>query len=463
MINISEADTDTIVAVASGPGVGGVAVIRLSGPHSHSALKALGVVPLPKARMASLRALYHPSNGSLLDRSLILLFKAPASFTGEHCVEIHCHGGPEIINRLLRALTSLPGLRLATEGEFTRRAFENDKLDLTEAEGLNDLIHARTPTQADLALRQMDGSLRTLYENWRSSLLGYLAHLEADIEFPDEDLPEGISARLTEPLLQLREAIQDHLSDNGQGEAIRSGYRIALIGAPNAGKSTLLNRLAREELAIVTDIAGTTRDVIEYQMIINGFLVKLQDMAGIRPTDDPVEQEGVKKAIQKAHEAHHRLILLAPDEILSDDIRPLLNGSTLVFTKIDLINTPSNSLTFHVKHPDDHAGDDIEPQRTLRLSARENMGIDTLLKALEEQINQDIGTMEAPVLTRRRHREALTELVGHLDRSIARLPSDEVLAAEDLRLASRTLGTITGRVDVEQVLDRVFRDFCIGK
>ena len=445
--------TDTIVALSSGAGLAGVAVIRVSGPGVKAAVKGITSKPLPAPRTAALRSFNHPVTGRLLDKGLVLFFPGPSSFTGEDVVEFQGHGGSATTASLLEALISLPGTRLAAPGEFSRRAFEHEKLDLTEIEGLNDLIHAQSVAQQDLALKQMDGDLRGLYEKWRSGLMAHLAHLEADIEFPDEDLPGGIAGALSEPLGMLLSDLVDHLDDGRVGEMIRDGYRIALVGSPNAGKSTLLNRLAGRDVAIVTDIAGTTRDALEVSITIKGYQVRLFDLAGLRDTDDVVEQEGVRRARARADDSDLKLVLVPAGEPIPDAVKPHLQGSILVWTKAD------TAPLFHVGHTP--AG--LAMEKALLLSAKTDDGMETLIDALGDRLSADLASREQPVLTRERHRQSLTETVEHLSRGIDVLTRDEVLAAEDLRLAVRALGTITGRVSVEDRLDVIFRDFCIGK
>ena len=435
--------TTTIFALATAPGRAGVAVVRVSGPETASALKALAGNDLPRPRFASLRTLRDPRTGEALDDALVLWFPAPRSFTGEDVGELHLHGGRAVVAGVIEALGALPGLRVAEPGEFTRRAFENGKLDLTAAEGLADLVDAETSAQRRQALRQMEGALGRLYEGWRERLTRALAHIEADIDFPDEDLPSGVADAVRPVLEALATEIDDHLADGRRGERLREGLHIAIVGAPNAGKSSLLNALARREAAIVSARAGTTRDVIEVHLDLGGFPVVLADTAGLREAGDEIEEEGIRRALDRAARADVKIAVFDATAPLDAATRALIDADTVVvLNKTDLAPVAA----------------DID---ALPVSARTGAG----LRALEERLaafsaDRLAGT-GAPALTRARHRAALEECRDALARALA-APLPE-LAAEDVRLASRALGRITGRVDVEDLLDVIFRDFCIGK
>lgn len=449
--------TDTIFALSSGPGTAGVAVIRLSGPRSHSALEKLSLKPVPEPRHAALRTLQDPESGERLDSSLVLVFKGPASFTGEDVVEIHAHGGRAVVEGILDVLAKQEGLRAAEAGEFSRRAFDNNKLDLTEAEGLNDLIHAQTAAQRQLALKQMDGSLRELYDGWRSDLLAHLAHLEADIDFPDEDLPEGVAGAVLPKILSVKDRITQHIDQGDRGRMLRRGFRITILGEPNAGKSTLLNALAKEDVAIVSDEAGTTRDVIEVQLDLGGFPVRLIDTAGIREGAGAVEKEGVRRALVRAEEADLRLVLVRADEWpkIPESMQKWVGpDSLLVASQVDRVSDPS---MFHVKHRDSGLSECVP------VSAKNGAGIDELIVHIQGIVADQMALSDTPVLTRLRHRAALEEAIDHIDRFSENAGHDAVLAAEDVRMAVRAIGRITGRVGVEDMLDIVFSDFCIGK
>ena len=436
--------TGTIFALATPPGKGGVAVLRLSGSQAGAALQALTGQDLPQARNASLRTLRDPKSGDVIDKALVLWFPAPASFTGEDVAELHVHGGRAVSSALAEALSRFPECRPAEPGEFSRRAFENGKLDLTEAEAIADLVAAETAAQRRQALRQLDGELGALYENWRGRLLRALAHLEAEIDFSDEELPEGMVLAVKPVLASLIAEMGKHLNDGSRGERVREGMQIAIIGPPNAGKSSLLNVLAKRDVAIVSEQAGTTRDVIEVHLDLGGWPVTLADTAGMRYSADEIEQEGVRRAAQRARNADLRLVVLdatAPEtpELLYDLMVP---GDILVLNKIDLVS----------KNP---------MAQALPMSVREGTGIDELLELLQHYVGEMLGGAGVP-LTRQRHRQALEECLDALKRAQVQDKQPELLA-EDVRLAARALGRITGRVDVEDMLDIIFREFCIGK
>ncbi|MDV7339874.1 tRNA uridine-5-carboxymethylaminomethyl(34) synthesis GTPase MnmE [Terasakiella sp. A23] len=440
----------TIYALASGAGRCGVAVIRLSGPHALDVLCKLSNKDIFKPRYAHRVNLVDPLTGDQLDDGLALYFPGPNSFTGEDVVELQIHGGRAVVQSVQEALASFDGLRLAEPGEFTRRAFENDKMDLTAAEGLADLIHAETRAQAKQALRQMDGALGSLYNDWADRILHVLAHFEAVIDFPDEDLPEEVEQGVRAKVDVLKGEIEDHLKDGHRGEMLRDGVRLAIVGPPNAGKSSLLNHLAKREVAIVSDIAGTTRDVIESHLDIGGYPVVVSDTAGIRHSDDVIEVEGIRRAQTTAQQADLKVVLFDSSDW------PDLDGKTLdlidedcllVFNKIDKADKPDIT--------------DVKGITPLYMSAKSGEGLSDFFKALEKEVAERCMMTGAPALTRARHREALEDCVEALNRfDQIDLPE---LAAEDLRMATRSLGRITGRIDVEDVLDIVFSDFCIGK
>ena len=443
----------TIYAPATGPGAGAVAVIRISGTRAGAVVTALAG-HLPEPRRAMVAALRAPESGDPLDMALILWFPAPASYTGEDVAELHIHGGRAVQQGVLDVLAGLPGLRLAEPGEFTRRAFENGKLDLTAAEGVADLVAARTAGQRRQALAQMAGGLGGLYDGWRDALVRVLAHLEADIDFPDEDLPAGIAQSARDSLAQVTRALVEHIDDDGRGERVRDGFRIAIIGAPNAGKSSILNRLARRDAAIVATTAGTTRDVVEVRMDLAGFEVVLADTAGLRETGDEIEREGVRRARLAAEAADMRLIVVDASTWPAIDpaVGALVNDTALLLlNKADLVAAEKLAVPAGVA--------DNWPIRAV--SAMTGAGIEALLATLGRTVAARLGAAESVPLTRARHRAALIEARDALFRSAeADVPE---LVAEDVRLAVRALGRITGRVDIDDILDVIFRDFCIGK
>ena len=447
--------TDTIFALSSAPGRAGIAVIRLSGPAALATLTSFAGCARPEARRAHRVTVRDPASGTALDDGLALWFPHPASYTGEDVAEFHIHGGRAVIAAVIEALSDQPGLRLAEPGEFTRRAFENGRMDLTAAEGIADLIDAETEAQRRQALRQAEGELGALYEDWRARLLRALAWLEAEIDFPDEDLPGGIAGKMRPELEALIGEIEGHLGDGRRGERLRDGLYIVIIGAPNAGKSSLLNRLARREAAIVAATAGTTRDVIEVHLDLGGYPVIIADTAGLRTVDpdgagDSVEAEGIRRALARASAADLKLAVF--DAGAPPDAATLrrVDGDTLVaVNKIDIHPVPP------VEPFEAGAG-------TLCVSAETGEGLDKLVDRLGSEVGSRLAVGSAPAITRARHRRALEDCAGALRRSLAAGTAPE-LAAEDVRMAVRALGRITGRVDVEDLLDVIFRDFCIGK
>jgi|APTNR8051073442_1049403.scaffolds.fasta_scaffold06884_5 tRNA modification GTPase len=440
---------DTIVALASGRGRAGVAVIRLSGPDAGQALRQVTGRPCPQPRRAALRTL-RGADGEVLDQALTLWFPAPASFTGEDVAELHVHGGRAVIEGVLDALAARPAVRPAEAGEFTRRAFDNGRMDLTGAEGLADLVAAETAAQRRQALEQMGGALAARTEGWRHRLIETLAYLEACIDFSDEDIPADLERRVGDAVAELRGDIAAHLADGYRGERIRDGIRIAIIGAPNAGKSSLLNALARREAAIVSPQPGTTRDVIEVALDIAGYPVLLCDTAGIRGGGDAVEMEGVRRAREQARTADLRLAVIDgarwPDACA--ETRSLIDGETLVcVSKADLGRVND------VAQVDGHAASVV--------SVRTGGGISALIGRLEAALGERFGGGEAVSLTRLRHRQALEACLSGLDGAAA--ATEMETRAEELRHAATALGRITGRVDVEDLLDVIFGSFCIGK
>jgi len=433
--------TDTIFAPATAPGRAAVAVVRLSGPQAGGALRRLsGRLPAP--RRASVRRL-RDADGVLLDEALVLWLPGPASYTGEDSVELHLHGGPAVVAGVLAALSRL-GLRLAEPGEFTRRAFENGRLDLAQAEGVADLIEAETDAQRRQALDQVGGRLSGAQARWREALIEALAVFEAAVDFPDEEIPADVARRAAPVLEALLGELRAAADETERGERVRSGYRIALMGAPNAGKSTLLNALARRDAAIVTATAGTTRDIIEVPLVLAGYKVILADTAGLRDTVDEIEAEGVRRAQAWGAEADLRIWLrdgaAGADE--AEPGRPEANDVVLI-TKRDLAE-PAGSAEGR------------------SFSARLSEDLAWLEATLTDRVSAALGGAEPPAATRLRHRDLLAEAVLRLERASGGDIAPE-LAAEDVRLAARALDRITGRIGSEDVLDRVFASFCIGK
>ncbi len=437
---------DTIFAKASGAGQAAVAVLRLSGPGSGPALAQLaGRLPAP--RHASLRRLRCPRSQEVLDQALVLWFPGPQSYTGEDSAELHLHGGAAVVAGVADALASL-GCRPAEPGEFTRRAFLHGKLDLTQAEAVADLIAAETAAQRRQALRQAEGALSSLYGAWTARATRILAHQEAAIEFEMDDLPSDLSAQARQEAAALGQEIATHLDDGGRGERLREGLSIAILGAPNAGKSSLLNALVGRDAAIVSPQAGTTRDVVEVRLDLGGIPALLADTAGLRTARDEIEQEGIRRARHRAEEADLILAVFAADAAPDDETLALAAArpdAVIVAAKADLAPVPAL----------------IAGRAPLPTSTRTGEGLAALKAALAEAAERRAGLADAPTLTRARHRAALTEAAARLaEAASAPLPE---LAAEAYRGAVLALGRLTGRVGVEDVLDVVFGDFCIGK
>ncbi|HVZ02713.1 MAG TPA: tRNA uridine-5-carboxymethylaminomethyl(34) synthesis GTPase MnmE [Dongiaceae bacterium] len=459
----------TVFALATPAGRSGIAVFRISGPQAGAALRALTGRDLPAPRCAARRRFRKPDrpvdpspkpstgpsdvidDGAIddgaIDDGLALWFPAPASFTGEDVAELHVHGGPAVIAALAEALRAL-GLAPAEPGAFTRRAFDHGKLDLTEVEGLADLIAAETEAQRRQALRQLEGALGRRIESWRAALIGALAHIEASIDFSDEDLPAGLVESVDEAMAVVAGEIARALDDRHRGERLREGLSVVILGAPNAGKSSLLNRLAKREAAIVSAEAGTTRDVIELHLDLGGYPLVLADTAGLRETESAVESEGVRRALQRAAGADLKIVVLDatawPD--LPEASRAQIDAATiLVLNKADLRTGPLPGV----------------PSAAIPISAKTGAGVDDLVAELGRRAGTLMASGDQPAMTRARHRAALDDCARFLGQGL-RAEAVE-LKSEELRLAVRALGRITGRVDVEEVLDRIFGEFCIGK
>ncbi|XP_060686070.1 tRNA modification GTPase GTPBP3, mitochondrial isoform X1 [Hemiscyllium ocellatum] len=479
-------ERSTIFAMSSGQSRCAVAVIRVSGPASSKTLIRLtGQRALPPARAAALRPLVDPGTGERLDMALVLWFPGPRSYTGEDCCELHVHGGPAVLSGVLQALACSPGLRPAEAGEFTKRAFLNGKLDLTEVEGLGDLIHAETEAQRRQALRQMSGDLGHMYHGWSERLTRCLAHAEAYIDFSEDDnIEEGILDQVDNDVRTLQSEIDLHLHDSRRGERLRDGVHVAIVGPPNAGKSSLLNRICQKPAAIVSPTAGTTRDVVETALNLGGYPVLLSDTAGLRETCDPVEREGVRRARERLWQADVAILVLDATELLSEGTNAVLSflgdhlsgvtmdgsdehqaeastalaDSIVVCNKTDLVQLEERDKLHLV----------LEEQglhQVCLLSCKTGSGFDDFLRLLGEQVEKMCGNPLAgsPSLTQARYRlhlhncaQALTEY--HRYREL-----DLVLATEQLRVALRQLGKITGKIGAEEILEVIFRDFCIGK
>ena len=444
---------DTIYAMASGPGRSGIAVVRVSGPSAKASL-ALFSKDNFQPRQAVLTKLIDPHTQSLIDHAIVIYFQPPRSYTGEDVVEYHIHGGKAVKESLLNALSQCQNHRMAEAGEFTRRAFENGRMDLTQAEAVADLIHAETEAQKQLALSQMGGALRDLYTDWSNELKKSLAYAEAQIDFGEDDLPEEeIKANIHPVLKKVAHQIQAHLDDDHRGEILRDGIKIAIIGAPNAGKSSLINALAKRDVAIVSDIPGTTRDILEVHLDLNGIPVKFYDTAGLRPEQlstenkqDIIEAEGIKRALKIAKKADFKILLFdgSSGNLHAQTLEQYDDKSFIVINKSDL-NTNINRNDY------------------LFISSKTGENIDHFIKNVSRETSSLFEDLShTPSLTRERHREALNNALSSINNALnENLTAD--LVSEDIRMAVRYIGKITGKVDVEDLLDIIFRDFCIGK
>jgi tRNA modification GTPase len=441
-------DNKTIFAPSTHPGKAGVAIIRISGEDSFKALEIITNIKDPEPRKAIFSKITCPKTSDILDHAIILAFPAPNSFTGENIVELHTHGSVAVINAIIATLSEIENLRVALPGEFAKRSFMNGKMDLTQAEGLSDLIESETRLQQKQAMRQMSGDLYQLYNDWRSKILRSLAYLEAFLDFPDEELPEDLVTEINQLQSNLVAEISSHIADNERGEKLRSGLYVTIIGKPNVGKSSLLNYLAKRDVAIVSNIAGTTRDIIEVHLDINGYPITIADTAGIRESDNEIENLGIEKAISRSNNADFSIIMFDACSLDNNDIikEKITNTEAIyIANKIDL--QQSNNI--------------INQENILNISIKENIGMDKLLEMIENFAKSIISPSSSPVITRTRYRYHLKECISHLQNFS--IDNDLELAAEDLRMATSEIAKITGNIDVDDILDQIFGNFCIGK
>ena len=442
----------TIYALSSGFGVSGVAIIRVSGKKTKNIITKLTSAAIPNPRVATLRKINKIKTRELIDEGLVLWFPGPQSYTGEDMAEFQVHGSRAVIEAILHEFSNLESCRLAEPGEFTKIALTNEKLNLLEAESIGDLISSETEIQRRQALRGMSGESFTIYLNWRKKLIKALANVEAKIDFPDEDLPKGMLDKIKIETKKIKIEIKKNLNDQKVGERIRDGFKIAIVGPPNAGKSSLLNYLSRREAAIVSETAGTTRDVIETHLNLNGYPVVISDTAGIRESKDEIEKKGIKLALKKADNADLNIIVIEPKSgYFTGFLKDLISSrSILVINKSDL-GTGKIPREF-------------EKFKPIYISIKNENNLNLLIEEIKQRLKNQFINSDDILITRKRHRINLEECEKHLESFIDKdLSKDFEKAAEDLRLATRYLGKIVGKVDVEEILDSIFNDFCIGK
>ncbi len=442
----------SIYALSSGPGVSGVAIIRISGLEASNVLKSLTGMEIPKPRIATLRKINNINTSELIDEGIILWFPGPESYTGEDMAEIHIHGGKAVILAVQKEISKVKNCRLAEPGEFTKLAFQNGKINLLKAESIADLISAETEIQRMQAVKMMKGKSSEKFNQLREKLLKILSFVEAQIDFPEEDLPNENIKQIKKDSTEVLEEIKKILDDQKIGEIIREGFKIAIVGPTNAGKSSLLNNLSNREVAIVSEIAGTTRDVIETHLNIDGYPVIISDTAGIRESKDEIEKKGIKLSLKKAENADLKLVVVdAKDLDFSSFLNDLLKkDAILVINKSDLL-----------KDKLDH---EVSKFNHVLVSLKDNLNIDKLILKIKKNLENKFITDEDILITRERHRQHLIECAGHLINFSAKNDKKDFdKAAEDIRLATRHLGMIVGKVDVEEILGSIFNDFCIGK
>ena len=441
-----------IYALSSGPGISGIAVIRISGKDTSEIIKTITQKPVPRARVATLRKINKINTSELIDEAIILWFPGPQSYTGEDMAEIQIHGGKAVILAVQNEIAKIKNCRLAEPGEFTKLAFQNGKINLLKAESIADLISAETEIQRVQASKIMEGKSSEKFNDLREKLLKLLSFVEAKIDFPDEDLPDENLKKIKKVSLEVINEINKILNDQKVGEIIREGFKIAIVGPTNAGKSSLLNNLSNREVAIVSEIAGTTRDVVETHLNIDGYPVIISDTAGIRDSKDEIEKKGIKLSLKKAENADLKLVVVDAKSInLSPFLSDLLKGNAiLVVNKSDLLRNKLDQDVLKFNH--------------VLISLKDNLNIDKLISKIKNNLKSKFISEEDILITRERHRQHLIQCIDHLKKFLNKNDNKEFdMAAEDLRLATRHLGMIVGKVDVEEILGSIFNDFCIGK
>jgi len=442
----------TIYALSSGSGISGIAVIRVSGKNTSDVIKKLTRSSLPKPRVATLKKFNKNGGKELIDEGVILWFPGPNSYTGEDLAEFHVHGSRAVINAMHKAISKIKNCRLAEPGEFTKRAFQNGRINLLKAESIADLISSETEIQRKQALKIMSGKSADKFNIWREKLIKILSYVEAKIDFPEEDLPKKIINEVHKKSKSVLYEIKKTLNDQKVGERIREGFKIAIVGPPNSGKSSLLNYLSKRDVAIVSEIAGTTRDVIETHLNLDGYPVIVSDTAGIRSSKNEIEKKGIKIALKRAEDADLRLVIVSPKNVdFTTLLKHLLTkNAILVINKSDLIKGKLNTKFKKYEH--------------VLISTKKDLNLNKLIMKIKNKLKNKFTTNEDILITRERHRQNLINCVLHLEKFQKKKSAlDFDKAAEDLRLATRHLGMIVGKVDVEELLGSIFNDFCIGK
>ena len=442
----------TIYALSSGPGISGIAVIRVSGKNTAEVIKKLTGSKLPSPRVATLKKFNKNGKKELIDEGVILWFPGPNSYTGEDLAEFHVHGSRAVIKAMHSAISKINNCRLAEPGEFTKRAFQNGRINLLKAESIADLISAETEIQRKQALKIMSGKSSDQFNLWREQLLKILSHVEAKIDFPDENLPKNIINEIRKTSNNILIEIKKTLNDQKVGERIREGFRIAIVGPTNSGKSSLLNYLSKRDVAIVSEIAGTTRDVIETHLNLDGYPVVVSDTAGIRDSKNEIEKMGIKIALNRAEDADLKLVIVSAKNVnFTGVLKGLLTkNAVLVVNKSDLMKGKFNSKFKKYEH--------------VLISIKKDSNLNKLISKIKNKLKNKFTTAEDILITRERHRQNLINCVHHLEKFEKKKSAQDFdKAAEDLRLATRHLGMIVGKVDVEELLGSIFNDFCIGK
>jgi len=442
----------TIYALSTGPGISGIAVIRVSGKNTIEVVKKITGSKLPKPRIATLVKFNKHKGKELIDEGVIIWFPAPNSYTGEDLAEFHVHGSRAVINAMHSSISKIKNCRLAEPGEFTKRAFQNGRINLQKAESIADLISAETEIQRKQALKIMSGKSSDKFNSWREKLIKILSHIEAKIDFPDEDLPKNIINEVQKTSNKVLTEIKKTLNDQKVGERIREGFKIAIVGPTNSGKSSLLNYLSKRDVAIVSEIAGTTRDVIETHLNLDGYPVIVSDTAGIRNSKNEIEKKGIKIALNRAEDADLKLVIVSAKNVdFTGVLKDLLTkNAILVINKSDLIKGKLNSKFKKYEH--------------VLISIKKDLNLNKLILKIKSKLKNKFTTTEDILITRERHRQNLINCVQHLEKFQKKKSAQDFdKAAEDLRLATRHLGKIVGKVDVEELLGSIFNDFCIGK